>query len=511
VPKSPISIIMAIPDHPWTKAAPDSAAVRIAMTVCEAGAREGSLREVIDERALDTDAPLVELSESKGVINSDLTVGADVTTALPLHANDGLCSPGVKLHGSGFIVTPMQAEHLGLGRRAGLDKHIRNYRNGRDLTFRPRGVMVIDLFGLEAEEVRQRYPELYQHLATTVKPAREAVSTKSRTKDAEAYVREWWLMGKPRQELRTAMVGLPRYIATPETAKHRVFQFLDASILPDNMLVAVGSDDAFLLGVLSSRIHVVWALRAGGWLGVGNDPRYSKSRCFDPFPFPDDSNNSTATVEAMAENLDAHRKRVLAEHPHLTLTGLYNVLEKLRAGTDPAALSADDRRIFDDGLVLILKELHDKLDAAAAEAYGWPADLSDNEILVRLVALNKERAQEEARGIVRWLRPDYQIPRFGTVAQKAELDLVGGDVTPEAAPAAGPKPLFPTDDMAQTAAVMAALANASAPLDAAVLAARFRQGRRVEPKIASVLGALLRMGFASGSDGGRRFSMRRAA
>lgn len=197
MPRSPISIIMAIPDHPWTKAAPDSAAVRIAMTVCEAGAREGSLREVIHEHALDTDAPLVELAESKGTINSDLTVGVDVTTAVPLHANDGLCSPGVKLHGSGFIVTPMQAEHLGLGRRAGLDKHIRNYRNGRDLTFRSRGVMVIDLFGLEAEEVRQRYPELYQHLATTVKPAREAVRAKSRTKDAEAYVREWWLMGKP--------------------------------------------------------------------------------------------------------------------------------------------------------------------------------------------------------------------------------------------------------------------------------------------------------------------------
>jgi hypothetical protein len=120
-------------------------------------------------------------------------------------------------------------------------------------------------------------------------------------------------------------------------------------------------------------------------------------------------------------------------------------------------LTGDDRRIFDDGLVLILKELHDRLDAAVADAYGWPADLGDNDILARLVALNKERAQEEARGIVRWLRPDYQIPRFGTAAQKAELDLVGGaDTTPDAATAAGPKPLFPADDMAQTAAVMAA-------------------------------------------------------
>jgi hypothetical protein len=279
----------------------------------------------------------------------------------------------------------------------------------------------------------------------------------------------------------------------------------------DDGLVIVTYDDAWLLGVLSSRIHVVWSMASGGWLGVGDDPRWNKTKVFDPFPFPAADDAQEQRIRAIAEELDAHRKRVLAEHPHLTLTGLYNVLEKLRTGVDPAALTADDRRIFDDGLVLILKELHDKLDVVVAEAYGWPADLSDNDILVRLVALNKERAQEEARGIVRWLRPDYQIPRFGTAAQKAELDLVGGAVPPEAAPAAGPKPLFPTDDMAQTAAVMAALANASAPLDATALAARFRQGRRVGPKIASVLGALLRMGFASTSDGGRSFSLRRAA
>jgi hypothetical protein len=345
-----------------------------------------------------------------------------------------------------------------------------------------------------------------------VRQARKTVLAKSRTKDSEAYSREWWLPGKPRQELRAALAGLPRYIATVETAKHRVFQFLDATIVPDNKLLAIALDDGFALGVLSSCINIVWALRTGGWLGVGNDPVYVKSRCFDPFPFPAADDAQEQRIRAIAEELDAHRKRVLAEHPHLTLTGLYNVLEKLRAGTDPSALTGNDKRIFDDGLVLILQELHDKLDAAVADAYGWPADLSDNDILIRLVALNKERAQEEARGIVRWLRPDYQIPRFGTPQQKAELDLVGGAAaTEEAAPTAGPKPPFPADDMAQTAAVMAALASAAAPLDAASLAMRFRQGRRVAPKVASVLGALQRMGFIGTADAGHTFSLRRAA
>jgi hypothetical protein len=171
--KKPVSLVMAIPDHPWTKATSDAAAVRIAMTVAEAGAREGILREVVREAALDTDTPVVDFDERRGAINSDLTVGTDVTTAIPLTANEGLCSPGVKLHGAGFIVTPEQAEQLGLGKRPGLERHIRPYRNGRDLTSRPRGVMVIDLFGLEAADVRRKFPEVYQHLLTTVKPERD--------------------------------------------------------------------------------------------------------------------------------------------------------------------------------------------------------------------------------------------------------------------------------------------------------------------------------------------------
>lgn len=506
----PISLVMAIPDHPWTKATRDAAAVRIAMTVGEAGSREGVLREVTREAGLDTDTPLVDLAEVRGPINSDLTIGVDVTSASPLKANDGVSSPGVKLHGAGFIVTPFEAQHLGLGKRAGLERHIREYRNGRDLTSRPRGVMVIDLFGLNVDDARQRFPEVYQHLLTTVKPERDKQFAKSATNDARVYARDWWLFGKPRQELRSALLGLRRYVATVETTKHRVFQFLDASILPDNMLVAVGSDDAFHLGVLSSRAHAVWALRAGGWLGVGNDPRYSKSRCFDPFPFPLAGDHQKQRIRASAEDLDAHRKHVLAEHPQLTLTGLYNVLERLRAGLVPDALEPAERRTFDDGLVLIMKELHDKLDAAVADAYGWPADLSDDDILARLVALNKERAKEEARGLVRWLRPDYQIPRFGTPKEKAELDLVGGGQR-DGVGAPVKKIAFPADDISQTAAVISALVAGSGPLTADAIASRFTQGRRIAPKVLSVLTALVRTGFVDATGDGSAFLLRRAA
>jgi hypothetical protein len=126
--------------------------------------------------------------------------------------------------------------------------------NGRDLTGRSRDVQIIDLFGLSEADVRQRFPEVYQWLLERVRPDRDAKA--GRTADADQYARDWWLFGKPRPELRRALSGLDRYIATVETAKHRVFVFLDHRTLPDNMLVCIADRSGFVLGVLSSRAHV---------------------------------------------------------------------------------------------------------------------------------------------------------------------------------------------------------------------------------------------------------------
>lgn len=170
---APLSILYAIPDHPWTKATPDAAMVRIAMTVVARGSVEGRRLRIFHESGLDTDTPTIRFAETAGRINADLSVGADVAAAQPLLANQWLCSRGVSLHGAGFIVSPAEAVLLGLGRREGLEKHIRPYSHGRDLTARPRGAMVIDLLGLSEAEVRQRFPEVYGHLLRTVKPERD--------------------------------------------------------------------------------------------------------------------------------------------------------------------------------------------------------------------------------------------------------------------------------------------------------------------------------------------------
>ena len=402
-----LSLILAIPDHPWTRATKDAAAVRIAMTVAQAGQHDGRLIEIVSESGLDSDNPVLVESEQAGAIHADLKLGAEAGSVVSLKANEGLASRGVALHGAGFILKQTEAAHLGLGTREGLDKHIRHYRHGRDLLQRSRDVMVIDLQGLTEKEVRTQFPEVYQHVLAKVKPERD--------KNREPYRKaNWWVFGRKHTELRDFLAGLPRYIATVETSKHRIFQFLDASILPDNMVVSFGVDDAFTHGVLSSSVHSQWTLNAGGWLGFGNDNRYSKSKVFDPFPFPNANPDTRATIADLAEELDDQRKQALAEAPGLTMTEIYNWRDKLRAAAaGGAALSPQDQDRARAARAGIVHDLHGRIDHAVAAAYGWPADLAPAEIVTRLVALNAERAAEEAAGTVRWLRPDYQIPRFG--------------------------------------------------------------------------------------------------
>ena len=401
--KPGLSLVMAIGDHPWTRATRDAAAVRIAMTVGQAGVHEGRLIRITSESGLDSDAPQLGEQASMGMINANLTIGVDVTGAKPLLANAGICHDGVKLHGKGFRVTPQEAEMLGLGRRKGLEAHIRPYRNGRDLAQSPRGLMLIDLFGLGEAEVRQRFPEVYDHLLRTVKPERDGNRRAS-------YRDNWWIFGEPRREMRPALSGIKRYIATVDTAAHRIFQFVSADVICDDKVVIVTSDEAYVHGVLSSALHVEWAFGTGGWLGFGNDSVYVKSRVFDPFPFPDASEAQRVAIGGIAEELDLTRRQALHENPGLTMTGLYNLVAPLRAG---AALTAEQEAAATRARARIVAKLHDDLDAAVAAAYGWPHPLPAAEMVARLVALNAARAAEEAAGQVRWLRPEYQTARAG--------------------------------------------------------------------------------------------------
>jgi len=484
-PKTPMSLLFAIPDHPWVDAS-DGAAVRIAMTVAAAGTDPGKLLTITEEvkGGEEDEGRQVVFATETGRVLSNLRIGADVASAIALKANAGLAHMGVKLHGMGFVLTDSEARSLGLGTTDGLDAHIRPFLNGRDLVQSSRGAMVIDLFGKSEAEVRARFPAVYQHVMDTVKPERDQ-------NNRDTYKRNWWVHGEPRKDMRPALDGLGRFIGTTRTAKHRIFQFLPANVIPESKIVVIASTDAWYLAVLSCHFHVVWSLANGAFLE--DRPNYNHSEAFNPFPFPDPSEPQKTRLRALGEQLDAHRKAQLAAHPGLTLTGIYNVLEKLQAGQ---RITGADRDTYDQGLIGLLNDLHRQIDAEVAGAYGWPADLSDDAILHRLVSLNRERAAEESRGLIRWLRPEYQNRASQApvaLGKQSELDIA-------AAPDTGAKEPWPKGVVEQMAAVRKTLVILGEATPDQV-AQQFMRGRKAS--VLPFLQGLAGVGLARALEDGR--------
>jgi len=452
-------VVWAIPDHPWLDSS-DGAAVRIAMTIGGPRERGAQLVRVLDEMTQEDGQVAVTLSVALvPEIHSDLSGGAAVVDAVALRSNERVCFVALVRFGEGFVVDPATAAQLE-------SSVVHPLITGRDVNQAPTPKFVIDFFPLTEREALHRAPRAFQHLVDYVKPGRDQI------RDTSSRVR-WWRFGRDKPDLRAAINGTSRYIATSEVSKHRVFSFVTSDVRPDHSLIVVAHHDALTLGVLSSRIHTVWASAAGGRLGVGNDLRYQRARCFDTFPFPVDSATQKFRIREWGEQLDAHRKRQQAQHDDLTITGMYNVLAKLRSGE---ALSEKELRIHEEGLVAVLRQIHDELDAAVLDAYGWPHDLSEEQLLERLVALNAERAAEEARGQVRWLRPEYQAPH--ATATQGELagterDDAEAETTVVAAVGATKWPA----KLAERVSAVYALTGEGLPLSLPGVIARFKNAK----------------------------------
>jgi hypothetical protein len=488
----PISLVFAVPDHPWVDAT-EGASVRISMTAAAAGKTVGRLGTVYHEEP-DEEETRILLRWDNGQINDDLTVGASTTSSTRLAANIGISFMGVTLVGDGFKLSPTQAASLGYTAE-GRDSVVRLYLSGKELTQKPQNRVVIDLHGRSEAEIRRDHPALYQWLLERVKPEREH-------NKRDSYRDKWWVFGEPRGNMRSALRSVERYIATIETGKHRFFSFLAGDVLPDHSLFAIALDDAFYLGVLNSRLHILWSLSAGATLE--DRPRWRNVTCFEPFPFPDCTDAQKQRIRELGESLDAHRKQQQALHPGLTITDMYNVLEKLRKNTE---LTDKDRVIHEQGLVSVLKQIHDDLDAAVADAYGWhlrepqggpirdaqgrPTPISDEEILRRLVALNAERAEEEKHGVIRWLRPEFQNPA-GTAASQGTLGLTPTEKT--AKPRKAEKIPWPKSLAEQAQAVRAALGAEAGPASASELSKRFK-GAKAD-RVGELLATLTALGQA---------------
>jgi type II restriction/modification system DNA methylase subunit YeeA len=312
-------------------------------------------------------------------INPDLTGALDLTEAQPLRENLGIAFMGDTKGGPfdipGDLARQMLATTGNPNGRPNSDV-VRPWVNGLDITRRPRDMWIID-FGTDMSlEEAALYEAPFEYANEHVRPAREKSRT---TKD------EWWLHERPRVDMRRALEGLSRFLCTPTTSKYRIFVWIDGATLPHNATIAFARDDDYFFGVLHSRAHELWALRMGTSLGVGNDPRYTPTTCFETFPLPwppgkePDDDPRVEAISAAARRLDELRRNWLnlegaseSELKRRTLTNLYN-----------------QRLTW-------LENAHARLDDAVFAAYGWPPDITDEEILKNLLALNLERAKAAA-------------------------------------------------------------------------------------------------------------------
>ncbi len=276
---------------------------------------------------------------------------------------------------------------------------IRPWCNGMDLARRGSGTWIID-FGERSLENAQFYELPFAHVEKHVAPIRARNNDKFRRA-------VWWQHGRPASKAKSAIGTNPEMIVTPLTSKHRWFVLLSSKQFPDNSVVVFARNDFIMLGLLSSRFSVLWSKKMGNFMGVGNDSRYTPSTAFDTYPFPSSLtpnvlvSERTASPHGLAISMAAKRLNELRQlwinPPDLTKSVraiAEGYPDTVRPVDDAAAIILKRRtmtKLYNERPAWLLNA-HRILDAAVADAYGWPADLSDDEVLGRLLALNHERA-----------------------------------------------------------------------------------------------------------------------
>ena len=390
--------------------------------------------------------------ENAPYIGAQLTAQADLTGAVPLRANVSLSHIGASMHGPFPIPEETALEFLSTPNPSGKPSSdvVRLWCNGMTIVKREPDMWLIDMPpDLPLAEV-VHYEAPVEYLRTHVLPVRKANRRAMRRKN-------WWILGDPQKAMRAAVKSLHRYLGTPRIAKHRVFVWFTVSVLPTDQVVAFAVEDDCSFGVLQSRFHEIWALKQGTRLETR--PRYTPSTCFETFPFPRPTPKQEAAIAAAAKELNELRERWLnppewtethtLEFPGSvggpwdryidkgTIHEVGRVTPCAPSGTNPDTSVGKRRRAEDCPPYLVgtvryprlvpkdaecaaklkkrtltnlynerpawLDLAHKKLDAAVAAAYGWvragqaTVDLTDEQILEKLLALNLERAAEEAK------------------------------------------------------------------------------------------------------------------
>jgi type II restriction/modification system DNA methylase subunit YeeA len=361
----------------------------------------------------DTDGAHVLDGERVPHINPNLTAAVDVTTARSLASNLGLSFMGDTKGGS-FDLSEQEAipllTHPNPNGRPGSDVLV-PWVNGIEITRRSRFMWIID-FGIDKPlKDAAGFEAVFRETEHRVRTLRTGSRTTTRC---------WWQHERPRSDMRNKLEGLPRFVATVRHVKHVCFQWLSPPTLPDSALIVFAGADDFLFGVLHSRCHEVWARAQGTQVRERESGfRYTPTTCFETFPFPELSEDQREAIAEAAHELDRLRSSWL-NPPEWTREELLEFPGSVDGPWSRYVRDPDSRGIGtvryprivprDEACAQHLKVrtltniynqrptwldlAHRRLDEAVLAAYGWPPDLSDAEILERLLALNLERSAD---------------------------------------------------------------------------------------------------------------------
>ena len=367
-------------DEPWVV---DGAGVRVSL-VCFAP-EEAGMSVHLD-------------GDSVSLINPDLTAETvDLTQAKDLARNGACAFVGVSKNGPFDIPGDVAREWLRLPANPNGEHNaevLRPLVNGMDLSRRTAGKWIID-FGSDMKESDAALYEMpYSHIERNVKPVRQRNRLRKERKI-------WWRHERPRPALWEKTKSLSRYIATPRVAKHRLFVWCHVRVCPDSALIAIARDDDTTFGILHSRFHESWSLRLG--TSLEDRPRYTPTTTFQTFPFPhglspdipaaDYANDTRAlAIAAAARRLVELRDRWLnpPEWVEWVDEPVPGYPKRPVARDEDAAKALKKRTLTNlyNARPQWLADAHDALDAAVATAYGWDTDISEEDALERLLALN---------------------------------------------------------------------------------------------------------------------------
>jgi len=378
-------IYRAVPSTPW----PGEASLEVAYVWLRNGSDWAGESNLGNEAVKGITAFLVPSSNIFG-------------TPFRLATNSGRSFTGSLIVGSGFVLSPTEAQSLTTKNSDNKDV-LFPYLNGEDLNSRPdqspsRWVINFHDWPLDRQEtadnykgpVAEDYADCLEIVREKVKPLRDKVNR-------EIYRKRWWQFAERCQGLYEAITGMEKVVVVAATSRTLAFAIVQNGIIFSHMTYVFALDGYSGFALLQSAMHEVWSRKYAS--SMKGDLRYTPTDCFETFPFP----STIESLENVGQRYHDHRQQTMLSRQE----GLTKIYHRFHASTEK---SMDIQQ---------LREMQIELDQHVITAYGWrDLDLGHGfhqtnqgvrftiseaarvEVLDRLLALNHERyAEEEKLGL----------------------------------------------------------------------------------------------------------------